>query len=96
VQKTFALFAFGLGSVVLGCGRPATEEDCNKVVEKNVEVQMRKMNITDPTAVGREKERIRASLQPQIKQCIGRRVTESIMRCVDRAETPEELDRCMH
>jgi hypothetical protein len=80
----------------VGCGRPATESDCNKVVEKNVQVQMKKMNITDPAAVTKEQDRIRASLQPQIKQCVGRRVTDSIMRCVDRAETPDELDHCTH
>ncbi len=83
-----------VGAALTACGRPATEDDCNKVVEKNVEVQLKKMNITDPSAIESEKGRIRASLKDSIKQCVGRRVTDGMMRCVEQSKTPEDLDKC--
>ena len=79
----------------LGCGRPATIDDCTRVVEKNVEVQMRKSNITDPEEIAREKARVRVSLSDKIAQCPGRRVTDGMMRCVEHAGTSEEIDKCM-
>ena len=56
-----ALAAFALGTLLLACGRPATEAECKRVVEKNVEVQMRKMNMDDPASIDKEKARILAS-----------------------------------
>jgi hypothetical protein len=82
--------------IFAGCGRPATVEDCNKVVEKNVEVQLKKGNITDPGDVEREKVRVKASLSDKIAQCPGRRITDGMMRCVDQAETSEQIDKCLH
>ncbi len=82
--------------VFAGCGRPATVEDCNKVVEKNVEVQLKKGNITDPGDVDREKVRVKASLADKIAQCPGRRITDGMMKCVDQAGTSEEIDKCLH
>jgi len=89
-------FVLVLAATLAACGRPATEDDCNKVVEKNVEVQLKKMNITDPSAIESEKGRIRASLKDSIKQCVGRRVTDGMMRCVEQSKTPEDLDKCTH
>ncbi len=97
VRRVFSGVFCGVGLALLAaCGRPATEADCNKVVEKNVEVQLKKMNITDPAAIESEKTRIRASLNDTIKGCVGRKVSDGMMACVDNAKTVEELDKCNH
>lgn len=95
VSRGFSAVIVALAGLA-GCGRPATEADCNKVVEKNVEVQLKKMNITDPSAIESEKARIRGSLKDSIKECVGRKVTDGMMACVDNAKTVEELDKCTH
>jgi hypothetical protein len=91
-----ALAAFALGTLLLACGRPATEAECKRVVEKNVEVQMRKMNMGDPASIDKEKARILASMGPELQKCIGRKVSDGMMKCVDSAQTPEDIEKCLH
>jgi len=83
------------GLLVSGCGRRATEADCQLVVDKSVELQMKDMSLTDPAAVAKREEQVRAELQPEIGSCEGRRVTERTLACVKAASNTEELDRCL-
>ena len=80
---------------LVACGRKATEEDCRIIVDKNVEIQMRSMHISDPDAIARKKAEMRAEFESELKGCVGKRVTDSMMECVKRAEKPDEIDKCM-
>lgn len=82
--------------LVSGCGRRATQADCTAIVDRNVEVQMREMNVTDPAAIKARQDEIRADLNAQLKDCIGKRVTERMMQCVKKAESAKAIDDCMH
>jgi hypothetical protein len=90
-----------LGSIVLaavalaGCGRNATEADCQLIVDRNTEVKLRSMNITDNAAIDKRKEEMRAQFQETIRGCVGRRVTDGMMNCVKKAETEDEIDHCL-
>ena len=86
-----ALLAAALG----GCGRRATELDCQLIVDKSVELQLRESNQTSPEAIQKREEQVRAELQDEIKSCEGRRVTEKTLACVQAASTTQELDRCL-
>ncbi len=86
-----ALAAVGLG----GCGRRATELDCQLIVDKSVELQLRETNQTSPEAIEKREEQVRAELQDEIKSCEGRRVTEKTLACVHSASTTQELDKCL-
>jgi hypothetical protein len=79
----------------MGCGRNATEADCDLVVDRNVELAMKKLSITDPVQIDKRKQEVRAELKPQLQGCIGKRVTDGMMKCVKNAETPEAIDDCM-
>ena len=79
-----------------GCGRKATKADCTAIVDRNVEVQMREMQITDPAAIKKRQDEIRKELGAQLKDCIGKRVTNRMMECVKKAETADAIDKCMH
>lgn len=82
--------------LLAACGRRATQADCTAIVDRNVEVQMREMNVTDPDAIKKRQEEIRAELNAQLKDCIGKRVTERMMDCVKHAESAKAIDDCMH
>ena len=41
------------------------------------------------------RDEIRASMREDIDKCIGKRVTDSMMACVKRAETAEKIDKCL-
>lgn len=78
-----------------GCGRRATELDCQLIVDKSVELQLRESNQTSPQAIQKREEQVRAELQDEIKACEGRRVTERTLACVQAAPSTQELDKCL-
>jgi hypothetical protein len=84
-----------LALAMAGCGRPATREDCELIIDKNVELEMKQMKIEDPTAIEKRKTEIRATMEGQLKGCIGKRVTDGMMKCVRNAKTTDEIDGCM-
>lgn len=79
----------------LGCGRKATREDCDLIVDKNVEVKLKSEGMTDPAIVGQRKLELRESLKGDIDRCVGKRVTNGMLACVQKADTPEAIDKCL-
>jgi hypothetical protein len=95
-SSTVALAATVLLAGCLGgCGRRATELDCQLIVDKSVELQLRESNQTSPQAIQKREEQVRAELQDEIKSCEGRRVTEKTLACVQAAPSTQELDKCL-
>ena len=80
---------------LVGCGRRATEADCQLIVDKSVELQLRETNQTSADAIEKREEQVRGELQDEIKSCEGRRVTEKTLTCVQAASTTQELDKCL-
>ncbi len=87
------LFVGALG--VAACGRPATQQDCELIIDRNVELQMKQMQITDSAAIEKRKSEIRQTMADQLKGCVGKRVTDKMMACVKKAETADEIDQCL-
>jgi hypothetical protein len=86
-----ALFA----DTLTGCGRHATQVDCQLIVDKSVELELRETNQTSPDAIEKREEQVRGELQDEIKSCEGRHVTDRTMACVHAATTTQELDACL-
>ena len=84
-----------LAMASLGCGRKATREDCDLIVDKNVEVKLKADGTTDPSTVDKRKLELRESLKDDIDRCVGKRVTNTMLGCVKRAETAEQIDKCL-
>jgi len=80
---------------LLGCGRKATLEDCQMVVDRNVEVEMKRQKVTDVAQIEKRQSEIRKELEPLVKECVGKRVTDSMMECVKKADTSAAIDECM-
>jgi hypothetical protein len=78
-----------------GCGRRATTEDCQLIVDRSVELQMKEMSDTDPAAIQKREAQVRSELDGEIKSCESRRVTDKTMACVNAAKTTMELDACL-
>jgi hypothetical protein len=88
----------GLFSVALalGCGRRATHDDCELIVDRSVELQLRDTRESDARAIADREAEVRAALDGEIKSCErDRRVTERTMACVRSAANTEELDKCL-
>ncbi len=84
-------------SIVLasGCGRRATDADCKLLVDKSVELEMKALSNSDPSAIAEREKQVRAALDGEIKSCESRRVTDKTMSCVKSASTMKELDSCL-
>jgi hypothetical protein len=86
----------GSSLLALGCGRKATEADCQLIVDRNVEVTMRSMsNQPDQAAITKKQEELRGEMKDGLKDCVGRRVTDSMMDCVKGAKTQDEINACI-
>jgi hypothetical protein len=88
-------FSIALVPTVLGCGRKATRADCELVVDKNVEVKLKSDGMTDPALIQKRKDELRASLKDDIDKCVGKRVTDGMLTCVNNAQTAEQIDKCL-
>jgi hypothetical protein len=84
---TLALFA-------LACGRRATSADCDLIFNRYVEVQLHSVHITDPVEVTKREQSMRAEMKDDLKECPGKRITDSMLRCVQNAQTNDEMDHC--
>jgi hypothetical protein len=84
------------GAIYLpACGHKATENDCAFILNRNVEVQMKAMHISDPVAIDKRKQEVQTSLKAELTGCVGKRITDAMMACVARAESAEDIDACM-
>lgn len=83
-------------SALAGCGRPATVEDCNAIIAKSAELELRAQNITDPVVIQQRTEAVKVARGEELlKRCVGKRITESALACVSRAGSPREVDKCL-
>lgn len=78
-----------------GCGRPATEADCQLVVDRSVELSAAEKNIVDAKEVERYKSEAKKALSAELGRCVGRRITDGMIRCASAAQSSKELERCM-
>jgi transposase len=89
------LGVMGVGAVASSCGRRATDADCELIVDKSVELQMKEMSQYDKATIAQREQRVRAALDDELRSCQSRRVTARTMACVRTASTMKELDTCL-
>lgn len=77
------------------CGRKATEADCQLIVDRSVELQMKEMEKAEREAIEKRQLQLRKELEGEMKDCVGRRVTEKMMTCVRGAKSSDDLEKCV-
>jgi hypothetical protein len=82
--------------LLAGCGRPATKDDCERIVQRIVELELKEAKITDAENVREQvKETKNAFRQRAMRECVGKRITDRALACVRTAKTSKELvDGC--
>lgn len=88
-------FALVLLLLVSACGRKATRDDCELIVDRNVEVKLKSEGTTDPAAIASSKVTVRKTEQQRIDECVGKRVSDGMITCVKSAQTADEIDKCL-
>lgn len=87
-----------MGLVLIACGRPATQSDCDFIVGRIAELELRADKGADPQDVAKQVAETKQEFQAKAKrECVGKRVTEKALRCVRNAKTAEEIvQRCLN
>lgn len=80
--------------LLVGCSHPATTADCTKIVEKSVELTLSKMN-RSPEEVEKQKSEALAQLSDRIHECVGKKITNGMLRCVDKSESMDDVSNCL-
>lgn len=77
------------------CGHRATQADCQLIVDKAVDLQLKEIDLHDAPSIEKHEEQVRAELGSEIKACEGRHVTERTLACVRAATSTLGLDACL-
>ena len=94
----FVLAASFVISITLGgCGHPATERECQEILDKVVELELRGQNVNDPATLELRKKTTReARSKDLLPSCTGRKITDQAMACIRSASSYDEIDnRCL-
>ena len=82
----------GLLAVLLatGCGREATVEDCDRIVQRITELELG--NSVQGDELGSEVAQTQKLLHDQaLSRCVGRHITQAALVCVARATTADQI-----
>lgn len=86
-----------LSAALAGCGHPATREECDQLLAKSAEIELRGQRVTDPATIAERTAAARATPKGVdfTAQCVGKRITQSALDCVRQATTAEQFDHCL-
>jgi hypothetical protein len=80
--------------LVVGCGRPATQGDCDEIVGRITELELSEAKTGDPADVARQIVETKREFQAKAKrECVGKRITSHALACVRGAKTAQEVVR---
>jgi len=80
----------------MGCGHPATDKECQEIVERIATLELEKDSNNSPKSVGAQVDETKKALAPNtMKDCVGKRITERAMQCVRSAKSSQQIvDDC--
>jgi hypothetical protein len=95
-QTQFLLLAAALAFVGVACGRPATEAECEEIVERTARLRIQETQPGRAETVEREVEdlKAKANVRERIEGCVGKPITKRAMKCVREAKSSEAVQEC--
>ena len=82
--------------LLTGC-HTATEADCERIIDRIVELELKDQGITNPEVVAQRKQQTRSKKRDDLLQgCVGNRIGKSTMTCIDNAESSKQItEECL-
>ena len=82
--------SFGLLLGLVACGRPATVEDCELIVARITELELKEVEGTNPVDVKSQIEGTQAAFKDRLMtDCVGRRLRSSTLDCLKNATSAD-------
>lgn len=75
-----------------GCGHPATVQECEEIVGRVARLELQEtLGSANAQAITKEIEATKRALKENtLKDCVGKRITDSALNCVREATTAKE------
>jgi len=73
-----------------GCGRPATEKECDEIVVRIAALEFKARGRTGDSA-DEIRETREALRKTTLRDCVGRRISDAAMACVRTANSAEQI-----
>jgi hypothetical protein len=75
-----------------GCGKPATEADCEGIVARVTELELKRAQVSDPIQVQAQINDAKRSFRERaLKDCVGKRLSKSALDCVAKATDAKQI-----
>jgi len=88
--------SLALSLLAAACGHPATRAECDEIITKSAEIELKAQNVLDPAEIEKRTADVRKARGDELlAKCVGRRITASALTCVRGASTAEQVDRCL-
>ncbi len=79
-------------TLLIGCGHKATEAECERIVVRITELELEAAKVSDPNNINQQIERTKQTFADSVQRdCVGRRISDDTMACVDRATDAKQL-----
>jgi hypothetical protein len=88
--------ALGVVTSLVACSRPATENDCEFIVRRVVELRLR-TGLDGSAEAKLSADALTSELKEEIrKRCVGKPITDRALQCVRGATKPRQVIECFH
>ncbi len=77
----------------MGCGHPATEAECEQILERAARLELKeRLGSSDESVIEKEVTATKSALrESMMNDCVGKRITEEAMECIRAATTADEM-----
>jgi hypothetical protein len=76
-----------------GCGHPASEQECEEIVERVARLELQQAHATTDTVASEVKLAKESFKKDMSRRCVGRRVTQAAMNCVRQAKSADQIEK---
>ncbi len=94
-----SFYSFLLASICFsffGCGHPANETECLQILNRTIQVEIEAQQFGSPEeAIKQRKQAFENYRNSFLKKCIGKRITQKAMTCIDQSKKYEEITSCL-
>jgi hypothetical protein len=95
IRRHFRLVAPVFLGFLLACGRPATHDDCERIFQRIVELELRDLQTTDPAVVAKKTQELRTAYGAELEGCVGKRIRKDLLGCLEKATQASDVDHCL-
>jgi hypothetical protein len=93
MRQLFLLTLLALSAFCAGCGHPATEKECEEIVERVATLELKNAHAGEEQVESEVKLAKESFKKDMSRRCVGRRVTQTAMDCVRQARSADQIEK---